>query len=142
MKGPSVTPDDRTVFAVCAPCSWCPPSSLPVAPHFSYQAPTSANHAPYSGLWGLGSAGVSRISITYFTRVSFCPRGAHRRAPSHRTPRTAPRQFRHTVALISAGRDEEPLVPWGQDAKLVALGVGEHHPGHVALADVDAAGAE
>src|SRR5215831_1285992 len=70
MNGPSVTPVDRTVLAVFAGWSWCPPSSLPVAPHFSYQAPTSVNQAPNSGVFGAGSAGVSRISITYFTRVS------------------------------------------------------------------------
>jgi len=68
MYGPSVTPVDRTVFAVTGPWSWYPPSSLPVAPHFSYQAPTSAYQAPYSGLSGAGSFGVSMISITYFTR--------------------------------------------------------------------------
>src|SRR5271165_615796 len=70
MNGPSVTPVDRTVFAVCGPWSWCPLSSLPVAPHFSYQAPTSANQAFHSGVPCDGSFGVSMISITYFTRFS------------------------------------------------------------------------
>ena len=67
MYGPSVGPVDRTVFAVPGPWSWYPPSSLPVAPHFSYQAPTSAYQAPYSALSAAGSFGVSMISSTYFT---------------------------------------------------------------------------
>ena len=49
MNGPSVTEPDRMVFAVSVPWSWCPPSSLPVAPHFSYQAPISAYQAPVLG---------------------------------------------------------------------------------------------
>jgi len=53
-------------LAVPGPWSWYPPSSRPVAPHFSYQAPTSAYQAPYSGLSGAGSFGVSMISMTYF----------------------------------------------------------------------------
>src|SRR4051794_31096737 len=32
--------------------------------------------------------------------------------------------------------------PWGEHAELVAVRVGQHHPGNVALADVDHAGAE
>src|ERR1700753_3882574 len=75
MNGPSVTAPDRIVLAVAALWSWLPPSSRPVAPHFSYHAPTSAYQAPYSAVSGAGSFGVSRISSTYFTRVSFC-RGA------------------------------------------------------------------
>src|SRR5689334_13519570 len=71
MNGPSVTVVPRMVFASDTPWSWCPPSSRPVAPHFSYQALTSAYQAPYSGVSDFGSSGVSRISSTYFTRVSF-----------------------------------------------------------------------
>ena len=66
------------VLADATPWSWCPPSSRPVAPHFSYQAPTSAYQAPYSALSGAGSFGVSRISSTYFTRVSFSSRALGR----------------------------------------------------------------
>src|ERR1700689_4114926 len=61
MNGPSVTAPDRMVLAVSVPWSWCPPSSLPVAPHFSYQAPTSAYQAPYSALSAAGSSGGARI---------------------------------------------------------------------------------
>src|SRR3984957_2139348 len=93
MNGPSVTVVPRTVFAADVPWSWCPPSSRPVAPHFSYQAPTSAYQAPYSGLSGAGSFGVSMISITYFTRVSLSmPRPQRAPAP---TPRTPTPRFRH-----------------------------------------------
>jgi RNA polymerase sigma factor (sigma-70 family) len=94
MYGPSVTTPARTVLAVAGPWSWAPPSeSLPVAPHFSYQAPTSAYQAPYSGLSGAGSSGVSMISTTYLMRVSLsAPRPQRAPAPTPRTP--APR-FRH-----------------------------------------------
>jgi len=95
MNGPSVTVLARTVLAVSGPCSWWPPSSLPVAPHFSYQAPTSAYQAPYSGVPGAGSFGVSMISSTYFTRVSFSSRGGRFGAPSA-MPRTAAPPIRHT----------------------------------------------
>src|SRR5512146_1140557 len=71
MNGPSVTAPARIVLADAAPWSWWPPSSLPVAPHFSYQAPTSAYQEPYSALSADGSFGVSRISSTYFTRFPF-----------------------------------------------------------------------
>ena len=74
MNGPSVTPLALTVLAVSAPWSWCPASSRPVAPYFSYQAPTSAYQAPYSGASAAGPAVVFMISITYFTRVSLSSR--------------------------------------------------------------------
>src|SRR5579863_9964310 len=81
MNGPSVTDPDLMVLADAAPWSWCPPSRRPVAPHFSYQAPTSAYQAPYSALSAAGSFGVSRISSTYFMRVSLLVAGARFEAP-------------------------------------------------------------
>ncbi len=102
MNGPSVTALARTVLAVSGPCSWWPPSSLPVAPHFSYQAPTSAYQAPYSGVPGAGSFGVSMISSTYFTRVSFSSLGGRFGAPSA-MPRTATPPIRHTGGAFFTG---------------------------------------
>src|SRR3984893_17619255 len=119
MNGPSVTPDPRTVLAVAAPCSWCPPSSLPVAPHFSYQAPTSPYQAPYSGVSGFGSFGVSQISITYFTRISL--RAAP--PPGARTDSTNP-----SAAIPTAGPKFllPDLIPRAERAELVALGSSRH----------------
>src|SRR5215469_293444 len=81
MNGPSVTLAARTVLADAGAASWWPPSSRPVAPHFSYQAPISAYHAPDSGVPWAGSAGVSRSSSTYFTMSSSFPDRAPVAAP-------------------------------------------------------------
>ena len=92
MNGPSVTEPDRTVFAVSVPWSWCPPSSLPVAPHFSYQAPISAYQAPYSAVSGSGSFGVSSDQQHVLHASLLLVAGARLRGPLHPSHERRPRQ--------------------------------------------------
>src|ERR1700733_11785453 len=139
MEGPSVTPVERTVLAVAAPWSCFPASSLPVPPHFSYQAPTSAYQAPHSGVFGAGSFGVSMISITYFTRISL------RAAPpaGARTDSTNPCPAIPTTRQIFFLKGRKHLVAGADHAELVALGIGEDHEGRVrTAAEVERPGAE